>query len=156
MNENWLITEISYDDILPIWREHLWPNRTSPYETHSAMTWPYTSDIIYDMDIFNYPAIYWGFYDNDQLCGVNSGHATSDTEYRSRGLWVDPLWRSEGVGTTLLTKTLDHAKDLGYSMIWSLPRVSSVGAYYRAGFVDIGSQVKTETSDANIYVRRYF
>ena len=107
------------------------------------------------MDIFDYPAIYWGFYNNDQLCGVNSGHATTDTEYRSRGLWVDPMWRSEGVGTALLSKTIEHAKLEGYVMCWSLPRVSALSVYKRSGFLEVGERLSTETSYQNVYVKSY-
>lgn len=155
MNGNWAIIEITFEEILSVWQEHLWPDRTSAYETHSAMTWPYTSETVYDMSIFDYPATYWGFWDNDQLCGVNSGHATTDTEYRSRGLWVDPLWRSEGLGTALLQQTCEHAESLGYVMCWSLPRVKSLSVYRRADFSEVGDVIETETSEANIYVRRY-
>ena len=150
------ITRISWSDISPVWQEHLWPNRASPYETHSAMTWPYTSETMYDMSIFDYPAVYWGFYDNGQLCGVNSGHATSDTEYRSRGLWVDPLWRSEGVGRALLNRTVEYARIQGYLMCWSLPRVSALNVYVHAGFQEVGERIVPETSDLNVYVRQYF
>lgn len=155
MTENWVITEITFSDILSVWQEHLWPRRTSAYETHSAMTWPYTAETVYDMSIFDYPAIYWGVFKNDVLCGVNSGHATSDTEYRSRGLWVDPQWRSEGVGTALLNRTVEHAESEGYVMCWSLPRLSALNVYKRSGFVEVGGVVSTETSEQNIYVRCY-
>ena len=155
MNGNWVITEIRWHDILPVWQDDLWPMRTSPCETHSAMTWPYTSESEYDMTIFEYPVTYWGFWDNNRLCGVNSGHATSDTEYRSRGLWVDPQWRSEGVGTALLKITAEHAESEGYVMCWSLPRVSALSVYVGAGFSEVGDIISTETSDHNQYVRRY-
>ena len=155
MNGNWAITEITFEDILPIWQDDLWPNRSSPYETHSAMTWPYGSDTQYDMSIFDYPVTYWGFYHNDRLRGVNSGHATNDTEYRSRGLWVDPAWRGQGLGLALLTQTINHAESLGYVMCWSLPRVSALSVYVAAGFSEVGDVISTETSDHNQYVRRY-
>jgi GNAT superfamily N-acetyltransferase len=156
MKQNWLITEISFTDIDFIWREHLWPMRTSAYETHSAMTWPYTSEQVYDMSIFDYEAIYWGCYDSDRLVGVNSGHATSESEYRSRGLWVDPDYRSQGMGITLLTKTVMYAESQGYEMVWSLPRVSALPTYHTVGFQDQGPVISTETSDQNQYVRLYF
>ena len=155
MKENWQITEITFSDILPVWQDNLWPNRSSAYETHSAMTWPYTSDTVYDMTIFDYEAVYWGFWDRDLLCGVNSGHATSNTEYRSRGLWVDPSWRSQGLGTALLNKTLSHAESEGYLMCWSLPRTSALSVYVASGFAEVGARMPTETSAENVYVRRY-
>ena len=155
MTQNWAITEITFEDILSVWQDDLWPDRVSDYETHSAMTWPYTSETVYDMSIFDYPAVYWGFWHNDQLCGVNSGHATSDSEYRSRGLWVDPAWRSQGLGLALLTQTINHAESEGYVMCWSLPRVRALNVYVRAGFSEVGDVISTETSNHNQYVRRY-
>ena len=36
-----LTTKISFDTILPIWQDKLWPNRQSAIEPVSAMTWPF-------------------------------------------------------------------------------------------------------------------
>lgn len=149
------ITHISWNEIAQVWRFQLWPGRRSPIESHSAMTWPWTSDSDYDMQIFNQPVTYWGAYENHILVGVNSGHGTTDSEYRSRGLWVDPDWRFRGTGTKLLKHTCNYASDQGYAMIWSLPRVSIIKTYQSAGFKEVGDIMPTETSDQNIYVRQY-
>jgi len=149
------ILEISWQDIRSIWQCELWPQRVSQIETHSAMTWPWSSNSDYDMSIFVRPVTYWGCYDNKILVGVNSGHGTSDSEYRSRGLWVDPDWRNQGIGTQLLTHTTEHASAQGYNMIWSLPRIVALETYTRAGFQEVGKRFKTETSDLNVYVRHY-
>jgi GNAT superfamily N-acetyltransferase len=155
MKENWQIIEITFSDILPLWQKQLWPHRTSKIETHSAMTWPWSSGSDIDMSIFDREVIYWGAYYNQVLVGVNSGHGVSDTEYRSRGLWVQPEWRRNGIGLELLNHTCEHALDRDYAMIWSLPRVKSLNAYNQAGFQEVGEHFSTETSDLNVYVKRY-
>jgi len=81
--------KISFEEIFPVWTEKLWPDRNSPIETHSVMTWPFEGLVEeYNMDIFNYPVTFIGAFTEDKLIGVNSGHKTSELHYRSRGLWV--------------------------------------------------------------------
>ena len=81
--------EITFEQICQIWQSELWPNRVSPIETHSAMTWPFDGNQLeFDMDIFNYDASFFGVYSKQVLVGVNSGHRTRDDLYRSRGIWV--------------------------------------------------------------------
>ena len=67
-----LTTKISFDTILPIWRDKLWPNRESAIEPISAMTWPFEGapDPI-DMSIFDYEPTFWGVYIDDKLVGFN-------------------------------------------------------------------------------------
>jgi hypothetical protein len=38
------VQQITFQEILPIWRDKLWPERVSKIETHSVMTWPHTHD----------------------------------------------------------------------------------------------------------------
>ena len=54
---------IDFDTISNVWETELWPDRSSPIETHSAMTWPFEGnpqDI--DMNIFTYEPTFWGIY----------------------------------------------------------------------------------------------
>lgn len=146
--------KISFEQILPIWSEKLWPGRASPIETHSAMTWPFEGLVDeYDMNIFSYPATYVAaFTDNGSLVAVNSGHKTSDLHYRSRGLWVDPEYRRQHIAQTLFTLLENQAMCEHCDMMWSLPRKSALSAYQYFGFHTVGDWLETETSDANIYV----
>lgn len=144
MNKDTLsaVKQITFQEILPIWQDKLWPNRVSKIETHSAMTWPYTHiNQSYDMNIFSYPATFFGIYDQDKLIAVNSGHLTTDTEYRSRGLWVDPEYRGMGLAHMILLATIDQAKQENAQMIWSIPRLSALSAYERVGFKTVGEAV---------------
>jgi len=136
------VQQITFQEILPIWQNKLWPNRVSKIETHSAMTWPYTHPFQpYSMDVFNYPATFFGIVDQDTLVAVNSGHLTTQQEYRSRGLWVDPDYRGMGLAQIILLATINEAKKEGASMIWSIPRLTALPAYERVGFKTVGDRV---------------
>jgi GNAT superfamily N-acetyltransferase len=145
---------LNFKTIESIWSTKLWPSRTSAIESHSAMTWPFEGnpDSI-DMDIFNFPATFWGVYLDNKLVGVNSGHKTTDEQYRSRGIWVNPEYRKRGVAQMLFLMTAHQAKIEGCEMLWSIPRKTALPAYTKFGFETVGDYIITETSDANIYVK---
>jgi GNAT superfamily N-acetyltransferase len=144
---------IDFKTIESLWREKLWPGRTSTIETHSAMTWPYDDNPLeYDMNIFNYPATFFAVFDGEKIIGVNSGHKTKDTLYRSRGLWVDPEYRKQGIAQLLFGSTETQARLEGCDAVWSIPRKTALSAYERFGFNTVGGFFGTETSEANIYV----
>ena len=149
------IERLTFEQITSVWQNHLWPDRESPIESHSAMTWPFEGNPEqYDMNVFNYPATFWGVYIDNKLVGVNSGHKTTDTQYRSRGIWVDPAHRRKGISQMLFEATIDQAIGEGCRMIWSIPRKTALPAYTKFGFETVGDYIVTETSEANIYVRR--
>lgn len=151
------IIRLSFEQITNVWQNHLWPDRESPIESHSAMTWPFEGNPQeYDMNVFNYPATFWGVYIDNKLVGVNSGHKTTDTQYRSRGIWVDPEYRKQGIAQNLFNMTKHQAVLEKADMIWSLPRKTALPAYTKFGFQTVGDYIKTETSDANIYVKLTF
>lgn len=144
--------KITFEEVFPVWNEKLWLNRKSPIESHSAMAWPFEGLVDeYDMSIFDYPATFIGAYDNNKLVGVNSGHKTSDLHYRSRGLWVDPEYRRQGIAQMLFALLENQAVVEQTEMMWSLPRKSALTAYQHFGFRTVGDYIGTETSDANIY-----
>jgi GNAT superfamily N-acetyltransferase len=143
----------NFDTVEQVWRERLWPDRVSAIETHSAMTWPYDgNNLEYDMDIFKYPASFFAVWDEEKLIGVNSGHKTTNTLYRSRGLWVDPDYRKQGIAQILFDATETAARLEGCTAVWSIPRRTALSAYQRFGFNTVGNFFGTETSEANIYV----
>jgi len=150
-----LTKRITFEEILPIWETKLWPGRESAIETHSVMTWPHSMVYFqreeYDMSIFNYDAHFWGTFIDGDLVGVNSGHLTSNTEYRSRGIWVDPSFRGKGIAQILLQMTNHSAVMSGADMIWTMPRKTALSSYTRFGFKTVGDFFGTETAEANIY-----
>jgi hypothetical protein len=65
-----MIKSLFWKEILPIWQTQLWPNRISAIEPNSAMV--YKSG--YDMYNMNTIPTFFGYYVDDKLVGVNSGH----------------------------------------------------------------------------------
>lgn len=142
-----MIKHISWEQILNIWSTELWPNRNSPIETNSAMCFLNG----HDMDNMVKTPAFFGYFVNKKIVGVNSGHMCGDGSYRSRGLWVKPEFRNQGMGTLLLKETIDQAKKESAEFIWSYPRKSSWNTYSNAGFNLASDWEKSETSDSNAY-----
>lgn len=143
-----MIISISWEEIRFIWQQHLWPNRISAIEPTSAMC------CLGGYDIKNTESIpsFFGYVRDNKIVGVNSGHACpSDSTYRSRGLWVDPLFRGQGIGQTLLTAVINQGQSEGYNTVWSYPRQTSWKTYQSVGFTLISDWQPSETSDANAY-----
>lgn len=142
-----MIKLLDWSTIESIWCNYLWPNRTSKIEPNSAMS--YKSG--YDMYNMTTDPSFFGYYINDKLVGVNSGHSCSNNTYRSRGLWVDPEYRNKGIGRQLLLETINQAKREGSNMIWSFPKRTSWKTYNSVGFKLSSDWQSSETSEANAY-----
>lgn len=139
------LEEVAFDDVLPFWREQLWPNRTSPIEPASSMLYQGGYDLEiktrYTPRFFAVVTDVHSFESGwrSQIIGVNSGHQTSETAYRSRGIWVgfdgfDKAMRLHGVGRMLLEAVEQAAREARCSMLWSIPRQSALPFYERCGF----------------------
>ena len=149
------IERLTFEQIFDVWNNKLWPDRQSPIETHSAMTWPFEGKPQpIDMNIFTYTPTFWGMFIDNKLIGVNSGHKTSDTQYRIRCIWVDPEYRGNGLAQYLFTITEHRAILEKCNMIWSIQRKTALSSYTNYGFDTVGDFIKTETSEANIYVKK--
>lgn len=126
------IDTLEFKYIKDIWDHQLWVGRDN--KPVSSMTF----DGNYEMKVYDHtwsrPSFFAYFVDHFPVA-VNSGHRVSETEYRSRGLWVDPKHRNKGIATVLLAKTIQQARMEGCRMIWSLPREQALNTYLRAGFV---------------------
>jgi len=125
-----MISIISYHDIYPIWRNHLWPNRKSEIEAHSAMLYMKG----YDLKNYEYTPSFFAYKIDDEIVGVNSGHMCCDNSYRSRGLFVFPKYRKQGIGKELLEYTIKTGIYEGADFVWSYPRKTSWRVYTSAGF----------------------
>lgn len=145
-----MITEISFDQIVPYWIK-LWPWHTKEtLQPHSNMLYTggffglhYTPEVTYFAVIV----------DGD-IAGVNSGHITTDNLYRSRGLWVDPTYRGNGFGVALLTASINKSIELGCDGSWSFPRDTSWKTYEAAGFNLTGDWIISENNVKNAYCFR--
>jgi GNAT superfamily N-acetyltransferase len=126
-----MIEEISFDEILPFWRDKLWPDRISMIEPASSML--YLGG--YDVAIKNmYKPRFFAVRDKDCIVGVNSGHQTTSLFYRSRGIYVEPTCTSQGAGRLLIAAVEQAAKEVGCKYLWSIPRLSALPFYEKCGF----------------------
>ena len=126
---------VDFETILPTWTNKLWPGRVSPIKPQSSMTMGQG----YNMRIYDdYRTWCWAIYCNDEIVAVNSGHQTSECDFRSRGLYVDPAHRGVGLANQLLEDIIICADALGMERVWTLPRKGSENVYVNAGFVLTG------------------
>jgi GNAT superfamily N-acetyltransferase len=142
-----IIKKITWEEILPIWTNELWPQsvRQSKIESTSAMScfkidvWDETARIFkgidhYDLENMKFTPTFWGAFDDDKLIGCNSGHMTLDRLYRSRGLYVKPDSRGWRIGQKLLLKTISQAYHERAIAVWSYPRLESWETYNHCEF----------------------
>jgi len=125
-----MIKIITFTSIYHIWEAYLWHNRTSAITPTSAMD--YLGG--YHNENMNFAPTFFGYFENDNLLGVNSGHKCRNNSYRSRGLYVHQSFRQRGIGKELLLATIEQGKKEKCNYVWSYPRDSSWKAYEKAGF----------------------
>lgn len=139
---------ITFDQIKEVWTNKLWPGRESPIKGMSSMM------LLggFDMSVYDkYRGVYYGAFINDELVGVNSGHQLSTEMYRSRGLWVNPDYRGNGIAKQLLLVLDNDARSKGCKYIWTMPRESAWPCYRSCDYHLVGDWFETETCDSNCY-----
>jgi GNAT superfamily N-acetyltransferase len=144
-----MIKTISFNEILPIWENYLWPNRQSNIDPNSAMC--FLGE--YDLVNMTTPPTFFAYVIDGEIAGVNSGHMCKEQQYRSRGLYVFEKFRGRGMGTLLLTATIEQAKAENAVLCWSYPKKTSWKSYLAAGFELASDWEGSETSDANAYCK---
>lgn len=144
-----MITEISFDEVYPIWKNYLWPDRISEITAASAMCFLGG----YDLTNLDPNPSFFAYIIDGEIAGVNSGHKTMNDSYRSRGLYVFEKFRGKGIGSLLLKATIEQARLENMSMCWSYPKKSSWKSYLNAGFELASGWELSETSDANAYCK---
>lgn len=135
-----MIIKTSFPTILEIWQNHLWVERKSKIESHSAML----LDQTYDLKNFNYTPSYFVYIVDSKIVGCNSGHKCCDDTYRSRGLYVFPEYRGHGYGTELLIQTIKQGKIERATSVWSYPKLESWNTYKKANFKLISDWKESE------------
>jgi len=143
-----MIRLIDWDTILPIWRDHLWKGRLTVIKPTNGLKFMGG----YDNRVEEYSPIFVGAFLGDKLVGVNSGHATSKSEYRSRGIYVFPNYRGRGLSQQLFQGVEDQAKIEKKTILWSMPRASSVRSYEKFGFKIVSDYFDNMEFGPNCYV----
>ena len=144
------IKKISWDEIYPIWKDYLWKNRKTAIKPTNGMLLSGE----YDKDVEMNNPTFFGAFSNEELIGVNSGFATSDKEYRSRGIYVSKMWRKKGVAQLLFEAVEDQAIKEGKKILWSIPRESALSAYQNFGFEVLSQCTADMEFGPNYYVMK--
>lgn len=139
---------IDFHTARDVWSHNLWPGRQSPIEANSAMRW--LGGI--EMDLMSYPASFWGITTDlptKKIIGLLSGHFGGEIlvpefshhtrSFRTRGLWVDPNYRLQGIARTLMQEAENQARIEECRALWTFPRKTSFLAYQRLGFQQAGN-----------------
>ena len=121
-----------FEEILPSWRDHLWPERQSPIEPISWLN--HRAEVDSSVPSHAEPIFFVMKDLHGKTCAVVSGHKTDPFMFRSRGLWVHPDWREKGVGTVIMRALENEARSLGSKVIWTMPRQSAAHFYEKNGF----------------------
>lgn len=154
---NLMLGEVDFNTVLPIWSTLLWPNRSSPIRPYSTMVYLGGKDqsiattygdqvrffAVTDIDM------------NNTIVGVFSGHPTSDTHYRARGLYVMPEYQQIGAGSMLVNRVINAALEAERDICWCIPRVNNALFFERSGFVRTSEPTKVDMEfGPNVYMAR--
>jgi len=123
------LQNLTWEQVKPIWDTKLWPGRDSEPVTSMKYLGGY------DMALKDANPHFIGVVVGEHIIAVNSYVPTGANEWRSRGLWVDSNFRKQGHAKTLLKFMLTHVRDIGGTMIWTMPRMDALAAYESVGFV---------------------
>lgn len=129
---------ITWEEISPVWNEKLWTYREN--HPHSSMTMEgnFNTDIRHRFKWSAFGCIFINKWGDKKLVGCNAGHRSAKHHYRTRGLYVDPLYRGHGIAVKLFDKLEHQAKAEGCRWIWSFPRLAALPTYQKAGFDPYG------------------
>jgi GNAT superfamily N-acetyltransferase len=124
-------TEITFDEILPVWRDKLWPGRESEIEPVSAID----ENGLINMELMKAVPVFIACKEVEKIVGVVSGFKTTGNKFRSRGLWVSDSVRGQGIGQELLLELGKAAQKQGCSLLWTMARSDAFPFYEKSGFI---------------------
>jgi GNAT superfamily N-acetyltransferase len=145
-----MIEEITFDEIKPFWKI-LWPDLKLEERSGRLLLFGWNESIVKNDNI---KVTYFGAKINNKIVGVNSGFSPEPFQFRSRGLFVLPEYRKQGISQELLKATEDKAReDESIITLWSMPRKPALHAYIKFGF-KVLSDFKKEIFDENCFVMK--
>ncbi len=128
------IKSISFEEILPIWKNFLWPERTSVIENVSCIDqWGKI-----DVGIRQFKSEFYGCYFAEKIAGVISCHAISSEVMRIRGIYVFESYRNNRIGSRLISRVKTTTFEQNYKKIFGLVRANNETYFKNAGFVSYG------------------
>lgn len=121
----------SFLDILPAWRDELWPARSSLIEPLSMIDRDGTINMGLKEVGSIKPPVFLQIRDTTGNClGTIQGQWTAMTEMRLRGVWTHPTLRGQGWGKKLIQTLTSHAKP---HSLWVMSRSDAVPFYQSCG-----------------------
>lgn len=128
-----MIEIINFNTIQEIWYEEDMWGQLAYAEPVSSMLYLNGFDMnVNDLE-YSQP-IFYAFFIDSIIAGVNSYHRVSDNQCRSRGLYVYPKYRKNNIGIELLKYAIEENRNKGYEFIWSMPRSTAISTYEKAGY----------------------
>lgn len=143
------LSEIDFDLAKSYWNKTLWVDR----DIKPVSSMLYSSG--YNMNVYNLEIsmpVYLAIFNNNEMIAINSVFNSDDDELRSRGLYVNPLFRGQGLSSLLLNKSLAIGKNRNCKYCWTLPKKESFYAYEKVGFIKT-SEWQTFDYGVNCYAR---
>ena len=125
------ILKIKWEEVVPLWRQLWYPKDDIQKRSGRLLLFGFDRSIITDDSI---EVTYFGADIDGKIVGVNSGFSPKPFEYRSRGLYVLPEYRKQGIAQELFQATENEGKKGEYMTLWSIPRKSALPAYLKFGF----------------------
>jgi GNAT superfamily N-acetyltransferase len=122
-----------FSEVLPLWREFLWPQRESPIEPVSAID----ENGAIDLTWLEARPDFWKLNRENKMIGVVS--ALSSTRHgsaRLRGLWLAPKFRGKGLGKLLVESVVEEARSQNIPRVWTMARNSALPFYLSCGFAN--------------------
>ena len=120
------------------------------------LTWRLRRDVLYpnqklfemEMDQDTY-GTHFGAFNGIKLAGVVSLFQNG-TDFQFRKLVIDPAEQRMGTGSQLLQYITIYAQENGGTRIWCNARLSAIGFYLKAGFVQTGQLFNKNGTDYEI------
>lgn len=138
------VIAITFQDILPIWRDHLWPGRVSTLLPANNIV--YLGG--YDQSLLKNPVIFLAIpsekYSQNRYKGVVSGFKTTEHLFRLRGLFVFEQHRGERIAQLLVNALVNEVVKQGGNKLWTLPRKSNFLFYEKVGFKKTSDWIDNE------------
>jgi predicted GNAT family N-acyltransferase len=120
----------TFNEILPIWSQYLWPGRLSPIEPVSCIN----SNSEIDVNIMSYSPVFAKIAKGSQILAVSSIHQTGFAEFRLRGNWVSEQHRGQGYGKNIITQLMEVIPFKSGDFVWTMARLHNKDFYKKIGF----------------------
>lgn len=127
------INHLTFEEIKPYWKM-LWGDVTIRRKSGILLLKGFDIMLNDNDDIV---PTFFGAFDGDNIIGVNSGYAPVENQYRSRGLYVLPEYRRQGIAQMLLHATQEQGRKEKKNILWSMPRKEALPAYLKFSFKKI-------------------